>query len=298
MLYESADMFMSAPHKRITLMGMSNIGKTTLAKKLPTNNWFHYSVDYRLATFHLRSAMTDILKKEMMQNLYLEKHLKDDSICINLNVSLSNLTMLSHFLGKLGSPGKGGVSQIEFKKRQKLHRRAEIAATRDMNEFIGRSADVYGYNHFINDVSGSLCEIVNPSDPKDPLLAQIASSSLIVYIRADELHEQRLVRTVQQHPKPLYFHPQFLTDRVAEYLMMTGESSVAAIEPEAFVKWVFPKLIAARRPRYEKIALLGCSISADEASAVNGEADFLELIGRAIETSAALKPALAKTASL
>jgi GTPase SAR1 family protein len=42
--------FLAWPHKAITLLGMSGVGKTTLAYKLPASKWFHYSGDYRIGT--------------------------------------------------------------------------------------------------------------------------------------------------------------------------------------------------------------------------------------------------------
>ena len=45
----SAKEFLAWPNKAITLLGMSGIGKTTLAYKLPKSKWFHYSGDYRKA---------------------------------------------------------------------------------------------------------------------------------------------------------------------------------------------------------------------------------------------------------
>ena len=45
--------FLKWDSKRITLLGMSGVGKTTLANKLPKQNWFHYSGDYRIGTKYL-----------------------------------------------------------------------------------------------------------------------------------------------------------------------------------------------------------------------------------------------------
>jgi GTPase SAR1 family protein len=45
--------FLNWENKRITLLGMSGVGKTTLADKLPKETWFHYSGDYRIGTRYL-----------------------------------------------------------------------------------------------------------------------------------------------------------------------------------------------------------------------------------------------------
>jgi len=44
------------------------------------------------------------------------------------NITVDNLHPVSSFLGKLGNPERGGLGLAEFKRRQELHRRAEIAA--------------------------------------------------------------------------------------------------------------------------------------------------------------------------
>ena len=40
--------FWKSPRKAITLLGMSGVGKTTLASRLPRQTWFHYSGDTEL----------------------------------------------------------------------------------------------------------------------------------------------------------------------------------------------------------------------------------------------------------
>ncbi len=53
MLYSSGDAFRQDAHKSITLLGMSGVGKTMLADRLPKAEWFHYSADYRIGTKYL-----------------------------------------------------------------------------------------------------------------------------------------------------------------------------------------------------------------------------------------------------
>ena len=54
--------------------------------------------------------------------------------------------------------GAGGLDVAEFKRRQRLHRNAEIQAMRDVAEFIEKAHAIYGYDHFINDAGGSVAE--------------------------------------------------------------------------------------------------------------------------------------------
>ena len=47
---------------------------------------------------------------------------------------------------------------------------AEINAMLDSTHFIERARTLYGYDHFVCDSSGSICEVVNPDDPDDPVV--------------------------------------------------------------------------------------------------------------------------------
>ena len=53
--------------KRVTLLGMSGVGKTYLANKLPKTSWFHYSGDYRIGTQYLEEPILDNVKQQAMQ---------------------------------------------------------------------------------------------------------------------------------------------------------------------------------------------------------------------------------------
>ena len=113
--------FAAWEHKAITLLGMSGIGKTTLANKLPKTEWFHYSADYRIGTKYLEEPILDNIKKEAMKVDFLRDLLRSDSIYICSNITVHNLAPVSTFLGKIGNREKGGLSLEEFKERQRLH---------------------------------------------------------------------------------------------------------------------------------------------------------------------------------
>ena len=54
---------------------------------------------------------------------------------------------------------------------------------------------------------------------------------------------------------------------------------VACVDPDDFVRWVFPHLFAARIPRYEAIAQHhGYTVTTKELWSVRDEADFLDLV--------------------
>ena len=67
MLYPTADSWLNAQSKRITLFGMSGLGKTFLANMLRhESGWFHYSIDYRIGTRYMGEYITDDYKRIAM----------------------------------------------------------------------------------------------------------------------------------------------------------------------------------------------------------------------------------------
>ncbi|MBN1237074.1 MAG: ATPase [Gammaproteobacteria bacterium] len=273
------DEFLRWPHKAITLLGMSGVGKTTLAYKLPQSVWFHYSGDYRIGTKYLAEPILDNIKRQAMQVGFLRDLLRNDSIYIASNITVHNLEPVATFLGKIGRPDLGGLPVEEFKKRQKLHREAEIGAMRDVAEFIEKAQEIYGYDHFINDAGGSVVEL---DDAKTE--AVLAKHTLILYLKADEELEQELVQRAIENPKPLYYQEDFLDRKLAEYLDEHGLSSPSGIVPDDFVRWIFPALVAHRRPKYQALAdAHGYTVDARHAEQVRNEKDFLELVAAVLD---------------
>ena len=276
------DEFLRWEHKAITLLGMSGVGKTTLANKLPKTNWFHYSGDYRIGTKYLAEPIVDNVKRAAMQVPFLRGLLCSDSIYICSNITVHNLEPLSAFLGKVGSASKGGLTCEEFLARQRLHHQAEINAMRDVVVFVEKARDIYGYEHFINDAGGSVCELDDPGT-----IELLAAHTMIVYVRADESMEQELIRRQKRHPKPLYYGESFFRRSLARYLESEGLDSPDAIDPDRFVRWIFPRLVERRRPLYEGIATAyGYTVTAAAAETVRDEQDFVDLVAGAIAVEA------------
>jgi hypothetical protein len=266
-------------HKSVTLLGMSGVGKTRLSNILRNSDWFHYSGDYRIGTRYLDEPILDSIKEQAMQVPLLRDLLRSDSIFIRNNITVDHLKPVSTFMGMLGNPERGGMSLKEFKRRQHLHRDAEIAVMHDVPAFIRKSQTIYGYQHFINDVGGSLCELEEPG-----VIDLIAEHTLILYIRATEQDEERLIGRALAHPKPLYYREAFLDEQLADYMREQELTYVSLIDPRDFARWVFPRLFRSRIPRYEAIAAeQGYTVSTDELSQVESEADFLNLLERVIE---------------
>jgi hypothetical protein len=271
--------FLAWPHKAITLLGMSGVGKTTLAYKLPSSKWFHYSGDYRIGTKYLAEPILDNIKRQAMKVDFLRELLRSDSIYIASNVTFHNLQPVSTFLGKIGRTDLGGLPVTEFKRRQRLHRDAEISAMRDVAEFIGKAQEIYGYDHFINDAGGSLVELDDAATENT-----LAEHTLILYLKADEDMERELVRRAVSNPKPLYYNEKFLDRKLIEYVSEAELDGPDSIIPDEFVRWIFPALVAHRRPKYEALAQRhGYTINARMIEAVTNENDFLELVASALD---------------
>ena len=274
----SAKEFLDWPSKRITLLAMSGAGKTTLANKLPKSKWFHYSGDYRIGTKYMDEPILDNIKREAMQVPFLRNLLLTDSIHISNKLTVDNLAPVSSFLGKLGNPEQNGLSLQEFKRRQKLHHHAEVAAMKDVPEFIEKAEDIYGYKHFINDAGGSVCELDNQE-----VLATLAQHTLILYIKIPPNLEHTIIERAKTDPKPLYYREIFLEEKLAEYMQVKKYASPAIIPPDDFVTWVFPELFKSRIPRYQAIAdQYGYTIDANEAAQVKDEDDFIRLVAQAL----------------
>ncbi|WP_018954073.1 hypothetical protein [Thioalkalivibrio sulfidiphilus] len=271
--------FRDWPHKSITLLGMSGVGKTRLAHILRQRHWFHYSGDYRIGTRYLDEPILDNIKHQAMQVPFLRELLRSDSIYILNNITVDNLQPVSSFLGKLGDPERGGLPLTEFKRRQALHHAAEIAAMRDVPEFIGKARSIYGYEHFVNDAGGSVCELDDPET-----LELLAEHTLLIYIQATRQDEEELIRRAESAPKPLYYREAFLDEQLREYKQAHAIEYVAQIDPDDFVRWMFPRLFRSRIPRYEAIARdYGYTITTEELGRVKSEQDFLALIETALE---------------
>jgi hypothetical protein len=283
MIYPTADAWLSAPNKRVALFGMSGLGKTTVSTMLRSeDDWFHYSVDFRIGTRYMGEHIVDNFKREAMRNPFLRDLLRSDSIYIASNITFGNLAPLSTYLGKPGDPARGGIPFGDYLQRQRQHRAAEIAATRDALLFMEKARTIYDYAHFVCDTSGSLCEVVEPDDPADPLLRDLSSALLLVWIRGTDAHVDELARRFDRAPKPMYYREAFLRALWEEYCHGTG-TAPDLVDPDAFIRHGFRRLLAHRLPRYEAIARhWGVTVEAGEVAALRSPDDFVSLIAEAI----------------
>ena len=283
LIYESPNSFLAAPEKRISVFGMSGLGKTRLSALLRgAGDWYHYSVDYRIGTAYMGEHINDNLKRQAMQVPLLADLLRSDSIYIGSNISFGNLAPLSTYLGKPGDPAKGGLIFDEYMRRQALHRRAEINALLDTPIFIHRARDLYGYPHFVADTGGSICEVVSPDDPADEVLKTLSDHTLMIWIEGPESHTEELIRRFDRDPKPMYYKPEFLLPLWQAWLDDQGISADAA-DPNAFIRHAYKRAMAHRAPLYAAMARnWGVTVTAAEVEAVRDAQDAVALVAAAL----------------
>lgn len=274
----SLEEFRAWENKRVTLVGMSGVGKSFLSAKLRGRNWFHYSGDYRIGTRYLDEHIIDMLKEQAIKVPFLRELLRNDWIYIKNNIRVNDLGPVLSFVGKLGNPELGGVEIAEFIERQAIYRQAEVDAMYDIFHFIEKARNIYGYPHFVNDVGGSLCELDEPG-----VIDILVENTLILYIQVtNQAQEQVLIERAVSDPKPLYYRPDFLQRHLEMYFGETGLEYAAQIDPDEFARWVFPHLFHSRLPRYDEIASLGYTVTSEEVDGVQDDADFLQLLEMAI----------------
>ncbi|MBQ66889.1 MAG: ATPase [Marinovum sp.] len=286
MIYDSSSHWLGAQHKRVMLFGMSGLGKTHVSSLLRgSGNWFHYSVDYRIGTRYMGENIADNFKQIAMQNPELRDLLLSDSIYIASNITFDNLTPLSTYLGKPGDQSKGGLPFAEYLRRQEQHRQAEISALMDTTRFISRAEEIYQHDNFICDTSGSICEVVNPENPNDPVLSALADQVLMVAIEGSDNHTAKLIKRFDRAPKPMYYQPQFLAEKWVQYLAL-NKVEEASVNPDDFIRWAYAQALAHRQPRYAAMAKWGVKITADEINQIQSPTEFNNLIGMALDRRA------------
>ena len=283
MLFRRPEDFLAAQRHAVTIFGMSGVGKTRLSALLRRSHWFHYSVDYRIGTRHMGEYIVDNFKLEAMKVPFLRDLLRTDSIRIASNITFANLDPLSTYLGRPGDPAKGGLPLAEYQRRQAQHAEGEQLALLEVPKFIARAHDLYGYDNFVADTGGSLIEVLNPDDPDDPVVKTLTDSTALLYIRGTEKDAAELVRRFKESPKPMYYRPEFLVEKWAEYKALTGTADDGKVDPDGFGAWGFEALLRDRLPRYQRLAdNFGYTVDAADLATVRDGDEFLDLMAGAI----------------
>ena len=152
----------------------------------------------------------------------------------------------------------------------------------DTTRFIARAKDIYGYPHFICDTSGSICEVVEADQPTDPVMREISDHFLLVWIKGSDTHAAELCRRVDRSPKPMYYRPAFLMQVWSEFLTLHG-TGPDQVDPDAFLRFGYARLLKSRQPRYQAMARWGVTVTAEQVAAVKSSSDFDALIAQALE---------------
>lgn len=283
MLFNKPEDFLSAPRHAVTLFGMAGVGKTWLSALLRRHEWFHYSADYRIGTRYMGEFIVDNFKAEAMKVPFLRDLLRSDSIKIDSNITFSNLEPLSTYLGRPGNTARGGLPLSEYQRRQEQHRVAEIEALQDVPYFIERAEKIYGYSNFVADTGGSLIEVVDPDNAGDPVIKALTDSTVLIYIRGTEADAEKLVTRFKHSPKPMYYQPDFLVRKWAEFKALNNVTDDGDVDPDAFGAWGFEALLNDRLPRYQKLAdNFGYTVEASDIATVRDGDEFLDLVAGAI----------------
>ena len=82
----------------------------------------------------------------------------------------------------------------------------------------------------------------------------------------------------------MYYNPKFFKEALHTYLKENSLAYAAQINPNAFVSWVFPKLVADRLKKYSTLAEeYGCTIESDALHKCGSAKDVLNLISSALK---------------
>ena len=283
MIYENGNVWKAAKHKKVLLFAMSGLGKTHVSSMLRNDgDWFHYSVDYRIGTRYMGEHIVDNFKKAAMSVPFLADLLRSDSISIASNISFENLAPLSTYLGKPGDVARGGIPFDFYCKRQDQHHAAEQAALLDTPAFIERAQNLYGYQNFVCDSGGSICEVVDPWDKTDQVMTSLSENLLMVWIAGNEAHTSELVRRFDKSPKPMCYQPAFLLSSWEKYQSETGLSP-DKVDPDDFIRWTYARALAHRQPRYVQMAKWGITLQTDDVKNIYSPEYFEDLVASALD---------------
>lgn len=290
MKYPTGKAFLATPSKRLAVIGLSGVGKTNMARRMPSSDWFIYSVDYRIWTHYLGDQLNDYLKALAMAQPILKELLKNDAITIEHRVQFDNLLATSAFMGMLGNPKLGGSTPTEFSVRMAKHAAAEIQAMLDIPIFTDRAEQLYSYSNVIIDAGGSACEVVDLDDHADPVLDVLAKNSTVVYIEATPDHKQYLLERAAISPKPIYYRPDFLKANIPKLLAKEHVRQVEELDPKVIGNYLYPLLLDHRATRYAAIAdRIGYRVSMTDVLQAKSSQELLDLVADAIDTTKTAK---------
>ena len=124
--------------------------------------------------------------------------------------------------------------------------------------------------------------MVDPDDPDDPVMTDLAAATLPVWFRGTEADLDALSSRFDRAPKPMYYPEAFLTRLWTDYVAERGIAP-DAVDPDDFIRHGFRALMAHRLPRYAAMAeRWGVTVEAAEVAAVRDPQDFDTLMTEAL----------------
>ena len=110
-------------------------------------------------------------------------------------------------------------------------------------------------------------------------MQEISANLLLVWIKGSDTHREELCKRFDRSPKPMYYRPEFLMQVWQEYAALHPGN----VDPDAFLRFGYARLLESRQPRYEAMARWGITVTAEEVAEVKTPSDFDQLMARALD---------------
>jgi hypothetical protein len=266
---------LQAKTKIFTLVGMSGSGKTALSHKLSADGLFHYSIDYEIAHTHLKEKIKQsVISKITTQSPFFKELIEKFAIKVDLSLTFDDLEVMTMFVIPMKENGK--INYGEFLNHQNLYRAAELQATQEFWQRAKTAFANYEISGFINDTTGSICEI---SLNNKPLLDLIKNHSTVVCLKTTTEHQNMLIERAKTAIKPILYNYDFLLKYLTEYYHFQNFTHDFEIDKEFFL-WLFPKLLEYRKKSYTEFVekTNAKTIDVYSVAKIKNTKDFIELI--------------------
>ena len=128
------------------------------------------------------------------------------------------------------------------------------------------------------DTSGSICELVNPSDENDAILKSLSKNFLIICLEAPDSMYQVLINRFLAKPKPMYYEENFLHSLWQSFKNESPKIN-DHINPDDFMIYGFKALIKRRKAIFDSISKnWGISLNFENLRVVKSAADLVKAI--------------------
>ena len=288
--------FLSWPHKAMTSLGMSGVGKTTLAYKLPALEVVSLidGATIEFGTKYLDEPILDNIKRQAMKVDFLVLFPAQRLDLHRKQHHRAQLELVATFLGPRltrpaveWGPSRSSKNATSCTATPRLPRCA--TSSRSSSKRRRSTATITSSTT----AGGSLVELEDERTITDARRTT-RSSSISSRTRKPE---RALVQRAIDDPKPLYYQESFLHASSPNTSPRPESTRPEEIVPDDFVRWIFPALVAHRRPRYEALAEKhGYTLHARLAEGIRGRARLPRCPPRPRSTDAGGRSARRSTA--